>query len=747
MEQRVETEQIPEFDISKISDEPTEKAVAIMEMLDENMFIIEKYKGFEYEDFIETLLHSMLEGFEHKEFRDHPVMYKFKDDPNEKVKWLPFRHFIINTIFWNPMKWLDPEHLDDSFIVPSSDMYKMTPIYIADYMNEKYIGVYNRFIPNMPNMAICDINRELNNIIGRTNFLFSRFSAYFSMFFGISSSIEIFKNLADRMPELHDLFYYQLDTSKQPAEMEDDLTKMQNKAVDIIVNDPEFNPLKPLLQPKAGLNVKQFRDMCINIGMKPDQDGRTIPKPINTNYLIGGLMNPTDYYIGAIPGRKAQIINNEFMGKTGHLLILIAILTASVKLSKTVMDCGSPNPIPFEIKSETHLKKLDGRMYRMGGEKEYKMIDVKKNKHLIGETVYVKSPVTCCAHDGVCQACYGNLYYTNIDNYATGVFSATYVMNPVVQGILSAKHHQTTNTTKIEFDELFYKFFDISSTDIIISPSNDTNIMDYCLVIRRSDICTEDGDEDDIDFTKKKKRRRRSASTDDGSEIGENFSGMSDGKDSDGDDDLELKLPYYVKTFFVAENLTSKTKSPKFIEFHDKEDKELFMHTDFIRRMIPDSNEEFGEFLYIPLEDIPQEEFIFVVDVYNNELTKPMKSIQKVLNNSAHEGCSTYEEVVNKMLDLMIASKLDAMSVHAEMIIRQLVRRKTNILRRPDFNRIIMSQDYQLLTINTALKENPAVCTSLSTPYLKDQLVTITDTFRKEAKSVFDDLYRPNLVD
>ena len=97
--ERVETEQIPEFDISKISDEPTEKAVAIMEMLDENMFIIEKYKGFEYEDFIETLLHSMLEGFEHKEFRDHPVMYKFKDDPNEKVKWLPFRHFIINTMF------------------------------------------------------------------------------------------------------------------------------------------------------------------------------------------------------------------------------------------------------------------------------------------------------------------------------------------------------------------------------------------------------------------------------------------------------------------------------------------------------------------------------------------------------------------------------------------------------------------------------------------------------------------------
>ena len=363
-----EATKIPEFDVSKISDEPTEKAVTIMNMLKEKIFIIDNYKGFEYENFIETLLHAMLEGFEHKEFRDHPVMYKFRDDPKEDVKWLPFRHFIINTMFWNPMKWLDPEHLDDSYIVPSSDMYKMTPLYIADYMNERYITVYNRHIPNMPDKPIYEINKELNNIIGRTNFLFSRFSAYFSMFFGISSSIETFKNLADRIPELKELFYFTLDTSKQPAEMEADLTKVQNQAVNLINNDPEFNPLKPLLQPKAGLNVKQFRDMCINIGMKPDQDGRTIPKPINTNYLIGGLINPTDYYIGAIPGRKAQIINNEFMGKTGHLLILIAILTASVKLSRTVMDCGSPNPIPVEVKSETHLKKLDGRMYRMRGD-------------------------------------------------------------------------------------------------------------------------------------------------------------------------------------------------------------------------------------------------------------------------------------------------------------------------------------------------------------------------------------------
>ena len=732
---------IPDFDISLVSDGLTPKAQAIMDKFKEKIFIIEKYNGQEYEDFIMTLIHTMLEGYEVEEFRNYPVMYKFKDSPDEQVKWLPFKHFIINTVFWNPMKWLDPDNLDESFIVPSADMSKMTPIYIKSYMDDKYTTNYNRYIPNMPNVNIYGINKEMNNIMGRTNFLFSRFSAYFLIFNGISSSIESFKELADRIPELNDMFYFKSDESKQPAHIEKDLSNALDHTISLIENDKEFNPFKPLLQPKSGLNTKQLRDMCINIGMKPNQDGKTIPKPINTNYLTGGLKNTRDYYVAAIPGRKAAIINHEYMGKTGHLLILIAISTASVRLSRTVMDCHSPNPIPMYVKDEEQLKRLEGRSYRYAGDKKYKMIDVKKNKEIIGNTIYLRSPVTCCAPDGVCKECYGNLYYTNIDNYATGVFSATYVMNPVIQGILSVKHHQTTNTTEIEFIEEFYNFFDIYSTDIIIKPSKDINIMDYCLIIRREDLHTDDEDDDnEIDFTKKK-RKRKKTNTFKASEA-ENFSDIGD----DDDGDLELKLPYYVKKFVVAKDLLSK-KPTEYIEFSDKEEKELYMHTDFIQRMIPDSNEEMGDFLYIPLEDIPQEEFIFVIDVYNNELTKPMKSIQKVLNNKAHEGCNTYEEVVDKMLELMIASKLDAMSVHAEMIIRQLVRRKSNILKRPDFSRIIMTQDYQLLTIGTALKENPSICTSLSTPYLKDQLVSMTNTFRKDEQSVFDPLFRLTLTD
>ena len=721
----------------------TETAKEIMKSIQSKTFIIEKYKG-QYINFVNMLFNTMLEGFEHEEFRTMNVMYKFRDDDNEPTKFMQFRHFIINTILWTPMMYLDPDNIGDFLIVPSSMMNKMTPSFIKNYIDENYISVYSRHIPAQSDLPVNAINKQLNIAIGETNYLLQRIASHFLKFFGISSSIETFKDLADRIPEMDDLFHYKLDETKQPAEMEEELNQLQNKAVNCILSDKEFNPLIPLLQPDSGLNLKQFRDTCLNIGLKPDLDGRTMSKPINTNFLTGGLTNETYYYMGAISGRKAQIINNEFMGKSGYLLILIAIATNNVRLSKTVVNCGSPNPIPINIKTEKHLAKLDGRRYRFRGDTEYHILNAKKDKHLIGEELLFKSPITCCAHDGICRECYGELYYTNIDNYATGIFSATYLMNPVVQGILSAKHHQVTNTKMIEFNEEFYKFFAISSTDIVVNVSPDINISDYSLVIRRDDINVADDEDDELDFSnqksKKKKRKSKAQNEDSDSE----FEGSSSESDDD-DDDFEMKLPYFVTKFQVVKNLTDKTKENEYIDFEELEQKELFMHTDFIRMMILDSDEN-GEFLYIPLEDIPQEMFIFLVDVYNNEVTKPMKSIQNALNKKQHEGCDSYEELVNKMIDLIIESRLDAMSIHSEMIIRQLVRKTSNILKRPDFSDLVMRKDYQLLTVISALKYNPSITTSMSTSYLKSQLVNITETFAKSAASVFDPLFEQHLT-
>ena len=85
-----------------------------------------------------------------------------------------------------------------------------------------------------------------------------------------------------------------------------------------------------------------------------------------------------------------------------------------------------------------------------------------------------------------------------------------------------------------------------------------------------------------------------------------------------------------------------KGKTEERFVFSDKDEKELYIHSSLIESMTAIKDEENGDYLYIPLEDVERDSFIFKVDVDNNELTKPMKKIQKILNNSNHEGCSTY---------------------------------------------------------------------------------------------------------
>ena len=734
---------VENFDPANVPTTPSQKAVDIMQLLSDKVFIISEYVPIKrYDEFIDILMVNMAEGFEHKEFRDHPVMYKFYNDKDEEMKTMSFRDFIINVIMWRPMMCIDPANLHDGLIIEHAKFSNITRKFIKEYFDINYIYQYKSSIPTIPDISLEEINRHMNEIMADTTFKLSEVSNVFNSFIGISTNIETFIDLQTRIPEFNEIMESTLDERMQPAEIEAELADQRKRIVDLIVSDDRPNMMKALVQPQSGLNVKQFGEMVTTIGLKPDDEGRTIPHPINTNFLNkGGLTNTADIYLKAISGRKSQIMNNEYMGKTGHLLILIAILTAGAKLSRTTMDCNTVNPIPMEIKSKTFLKKLHGRRYRYAGQRDYRIINAFKDEHLIGETVYVRSPVTCACRDGICRECYGELYYTNIDNNNTGIYSATKVMNPVVQGILSAKHFQTTNSSVIKFIPEFNKFFGIAGTDIVLADNID-DITQYSILIRRENIMTADGDESELDYSTKGRRRKKTTMN---SNKSDEIDLNDDEMDDDDGDGMELTFNYSTTKFEVVKNLHAKTEDAReYIEFEDVDSKELFIHTDLITRMTPGKDSK-GEYRAIDLEALNPEEFIFLVDVQNNELTKPMKSIQRVLNNKDHDGCSTYEELVNHMVDLLIASELDAASVHSEMIIRQLVKRPDNVLKRPNFERIIMTQDYQLLTVSAALKKNPSITTSLSTPYLKNQLVEMSETFEKDAPGIFDPLFRLTL--
>ena len=292
----------------------------------------------------------------------------------------------------------------------------------------------------------------------------------------------------------------------------------------------------------------------------------------------------------------------------------------------------------------------------------------------------------------------------------------------------------------INFGEEFEKYFVIATTDIILNPSLDDMEL-YSLVIKMDDIASSDytNDDDDIEKSKKFGNGKKKKSK------GEYDDYDDDEMNDITDDEMEYRLNYFVPRFYVVKNLHSKKREiMEVTEFIDPNTKELYMHDDLLMRMTEGTVNLFDHqpYLYLDFEDISFEEFVFMVDVKNNELTAPMKKIQALIHNQNHAGATSYEEMAQMMLDLAIESKIDATAVHGEMIIRQLIRKPMNQQLRPDFTRVIMPEDYTILSVLVALKQNPSFSVSMSASYLKYQLVQLTNTFEKYETSDLDWWYK-----
>jgi hypothetical protein len=743
-----------DFDITKITTDLTPEAKEIMSILDKKVYIIdniiaegkrlgeekhnpEYYKIF-YQEFYNTLIFQLLHGFEHKEFREHPVYFKFHEDKDEPLKHLEFRYFVVNIAFWYPLITVEPEKLNDEHIITPAMGKKMSTSLIANYMNKYYAKPYAKVIDY----------RTRSETFADTNYLLMKIPLKFNSFLGLSISIEEFRDMANRMPDFKEGLYVRLDETKQPAEQEAQKHEFDTAQINRVKEDELLTTVKAMVVPKA-VKYPQLAEFISIIGNKPDENGKTIPKPINNNYLTGNLGSVDKYYINNISGRKAAVINHEYMGPAGHVLIMTALLSASAKLSKTVDDCNTSNLIPIEVKSDTHLKKLDGRTYKLNSADHYRVVDYENDKDLIGTYIWLRSPITCAAPDGVCKACYGELYHTNKDLYSAGCYAAFEQLNPLVQGLLSAKHFQGTSSKIIDFGPEFEKYLIIATTDVILNPDLEDMEL-YSLVILADDISSSDYSDDfnenssnDDSSKKSKKKKKKKKKSEEGEEDFSDFT----------DDEMEFRLNYYTPKFYIAKNLHSKKKELlEITEFMDPNTQELYMHDDLIARMTLNGKEDGkeigldGDYFYLDFEDISFEEYIFMVDVINNELTVPMKKMQALINNGKHAGATTYEEMAQMMLDLTIESGFDATAVHGEMILRQLVRRPINQQLRPNFERVVMPDDYVVLSVITALKQNPSFSVSLSASYLKYQFIQLTSTFDKRDISDLDWWYRRRLA-
>ena len=668
-----------------------------IETLSEKTFfiptILESEENF---DDTETYLDNILKsGFEIKEIREAPVKFKFTLDG--EIHTMQIRRFYVNLLMWYPLTRMKKyEDIDESFIVTDFSAKGR-----AKYFNEQIISKYIETVDNSL------INAAINDSI----FKLEKIPLEYNVILGASMNLRGFIKLALQNQEFMDLINTTIDPNEQPHNVERILNEKLKRLLDILKTYD--NPLKSILLAGGNIKEKQLIEFFIAVGYKSTVDGKTLPTPISSNFLKG-MNTISEYYIEANSAIKALLANFEKMGDAGFWQKNMMNLCSGIKLHPTIDNCNSVRPLTVEVKTEKHLKVLAGQ-YRVGYNGKLKLIE-EKDKNLIGKKIRIKSPLTCGCKDGyICKKCYGDMYKIN-SKVGVGAFGTVKISEPVSQRVLETKHLNTTNSELISFNDDFNRICLLSSNEIYLLANIEENISNLFIIINKD-------------------------------EINKLYA-----------NDTEMDVNDYVKKFYLYNKKTNET-----VEIKEDHDKLLFISSE-LKEWI-DNNEDCdnGESYVISISKLlhyykkhqskyeNDEEYdnetedgsfrLFVMEIINNELTKPYYDIMGLLSWSNRRDENTLEWVYQRLLDLLLIAGIDYKATYSQILLKPLVRKASSIIEYPDFNNYTSAQDYTITIISKALTANPSVTVGLSAPEIASQFTNI-NTFKKTATGFTDPFFR-----
>lgn len=213
---------------------------------------------------------------------------------------------------------------------------------------------------------------------------------------------------------------------------------------------------------------KQIEEQYFNFSQIPD--GREIvPVIMNGNGFRAGYHDIPAMYAAGIAARVPDIMNEDHMGTSGYFARNMWMLTYGT-ISKTVFDCGSKNPIPVVI-DEVELEMKDGRYYSESKHSNRLRVFHKDDTHLLGKTLWFRSPCTCNLKEDCCHICYGTKAMKVGELEGGFIYTTQLLTKDVTQKILSAKHILKADAERIIISDNYEEFFDIENLTLV--PSSD----------------------------------------------------------------------------------------------------------------------------------------------------------------------------------------------------------------------------------------------------------------------------------
>lgn len=256
---------------------------------------------------------------------------------------------------------------------------------------------------------------------------------------------------------------------------------------------------------------------------------------------------------------------------------------------------------------------------------------------------------------------------------------------------MSTKHLLTTISEKIEFNDIFYKFFALTAGEItpLLNNSEIDNLDDWAIWLDPNNIYRTDELDNDSSFNT------------------------------------------YIKDGFLIYNMVTKEG------FEVKSDsREWYLTEDSIDLMKKGKG-------FIKFKDMEEEMTLFVTSIMNNELTKPLYELMDLLNTSRKDKSMTYNDMAIRFTHLLLEANIKAMALSGELIINRLLRCDPDEdFSRPDFSGERGDvPDYQIYTILKALENNKSVLIGLSSQDIKRQLLSDDLITKKTGASYLDPFF------
>lgn len=568
----------------------------------------------------------------------------------------------------------------------------------VDLLDESYIfnfkrktqGDINRFIEEKIVRSISTDRAIMSVAIDEIVYHICAIAKYTSILACYGLSIYNIHQTAKQFPEIEDIMFNKPSAGLQPNEMESELKARTERLIEIIGNSN--CDLAPIFNAGGIMSKGQFQEVMVMIGYKSDLNGMVIPYPIMSNILCDGIATPADFLINSISARKSQIFTKNMMSIPGLYSKKVTNNTAHVILRKDHEMCDSTRPLEYSIDNETELLMLNGRYYYDDqDDNKMKCLDGYNDKHLIGRKIKFRSPETCNSKEGVCKYCYGELYNINSDLASAGAYSATKETEYLGQRVLKTKHVQQTNSEVVEFNEEFNRDFEFATTDIILKDSGDVTSSTYLMI---DELLKEDADDESAPayFCKR-------------------YSVLDVDKNV-----LYDVVPSIDTKLYLSKQLTDLCKS----------------------------SSKSKDIAIISFDDIDPNESLFEIEIGSAESIDATARVKDLINNKNIGGCKSIDELSQKMMEAKIQSDVTYDCVHHEMVIRALIRKKSNIYEFPDFGPNGDHDDYQILSVGTAMYNTPSPLESLRCSHLGRQLIDHR-FFKKTAVSPIDALFAPSL--